>query len=114
MDIRKIRERLRLSQNEFADMLGVSTQTIRRWQRGDKPKKTYKNYLEELNKKSMKEPEITPAMIKAIRKGSGLTREEFAKVLGTSLSALADWEAGRHAPRKAFQRKIYEYYKENR
>jgi|SRR5205085_570115 len=33
-DVRKIRTRYRLSQNEFASMLGISVGTLRNWEQG--------------------------------------------------------------------------------
>lgn len=41
-----------------------------------------------------------PVDVAAIRKGTGLTQEEFAKAYGMSVGALRDWEQGRKAPER--------------
>lgn len=42
--------------------------------------------------------EIDAPDIKAIRKGFGLTQEQFASLLGISVRTLHNWEQGRRVP----------------
>lgn len=46
------------------------------------------------------ERQMTGDQIKRIRETLGLSQSKFATWLGASLSALQDWEAGRHPPTK--------------
>lgn len=41
---------------------------------------------------------IQPIDIKSIRDGFGLTQEQFAALLGISVSTLRNWEQGRRTP----------------
>jgi putative transcriptional regulator len=42
--------------------------------------------------------EFEPLQVKRIRDNYGLTQEEFAALLGISVSTLRNWEQGRRAP----------------
>ena len=42
---------------------------------------------------------LTPNEIRAIRKRLGLTWQQFAELLGVSVSTVGGWENGRHRPR---------------
>ena len=52
-DIKKLRKSLKMSQEELAGKLGVSTMTIRRWEAGtNKPSRLALRQLERLNLKA--------------------------------------------------------------
>jgi DNA-binding transcriptional regulator YiaG len=44
-------------------------------------------------------PELTPEVIRTLRRALGPSREAFAERLGVSANAVRDWEQGRHRPR---------------
>ena len=91
--------------------MGVTTTTLWRWENGlAKPSKLYLKYLKSLEQKGKEKTQLEPNMIRAIRKSNNMTQEEFAKELGTNVPTLADWESGRHKPRKTMQKKIYDFY----
>ena len=51
IDVKKLREKLGLTQDEFAVKLGVAPFTIRRWESGKtKPSRMAQRLLEEINK----------------------------------------------------------------
>lgn len=41
---------------------------------------------------------MTPADIKAFRKGAGLSQAALAELLGRHRNSVQEWESGRHAP----------------
>jgi len=43
--------------------------------------------------------ELTPEVIRTLRRALGPSREAFAERLGVSVNAVRDWEQGRHRPR---------------
>ena len=43
--------------------------------------------------------ELSPEVIRALRRALGPSREAFAARLGVSVNAVRDWEQGRHRPR---------------
>ena len=101
-----------MTRAEFAKILGVSAETVRRWEDCKiEPKPIYQQFIQAYCVKHAVEIQMTPANIRAIRKGNGLTQEEFAKALGVGKSSVADWEMGRQQPQKSAQKKIYAFYK---
>jgi len=44
------------------------------------------------------EAQITPLDVKAARKALDMTQQDFAPLLGTSVSGLQKWEQGKRAP----------------
>ena len=43
--------------------------------------------------------ELTPEVIRTLRRALGSSREAFAEQMGASANAVRDWEQGRHRPR---------------
>lgn len=52
-------------------------------------------------------------MIKKLRDQLIMTQEEFASLLGVSITSVNRWETGKHLPTTKVKRKIVELCKEN-
>ena len=54
-NIRKLRDKLNLTQDEFADLIGVAVFTVSRWERGkSRPRPIHRKKMERLEKKNKK------------------------------------------------------------
>ena len=60
-----------------------------------------------------KQPEITPAALKRLRKRLGVNQDGLAKLLKVSLSSIRTWEQGRAKPRAAKLAKILSFQAED-
>ena len=105
-----IRKRLGLTQKELAKLLQVGQLTISSWERGkSKPRagslakiialrSMGQRQVDEALGRESAPTAIAPQQIKDIRKGRGLSRAAFAKLVGVSASAVETWEQGKSAP----------------
>ena len=96
-----------LTQEEVADRLTVSTQTVRNWEAGrTEPSRSDKERLASLYNKPVEwffreeeaqEP-MNPGRLKEARVQTGLTLQQAAEAVGTDLNSIWRYEAGRHRP----------------
>ncbi len=109
--LKKKRLDLGLFRKEVAQIIAVSTTTIRNWEKnrfapkirytpriihflGYCPYRTPKNFLE---------------WLRTARTATGLSQEKLAQLLEVDESTVAGWERGRHRPTKRNQLKIQEF-----
>ena len=106
-----IRKKFGLTQKDLAKLLEVSPLTVSSWEQ-EKAKPRAKSLAKIIALRSMTQKEIDAALghegaaatmsaqeIRELRKGRGLSRAEFAKMLGVSASAVMTWEQGKSTPR---------------
>jgi DNA-binding transcriptional regulator YiaG len=125
-EIKSIRKKLGLSQAEFAKKVGVSNGSIAAWETdrsrpGPKNRAAIAAICEESApapeaplaakpepkaKPKAAKPGLTPAQIKAIREGAGLSQAAMAKQLGVAVNSISNWENGRSKPRGASVAKL--------
>jgi len=93
--IKSLRKRLGLSQEAFAELVGVSTSSLGSWERNSfKPSSIFVKEMEnilEISEKEMNE-------IKALRKRLGLSQEALAHLIGVSFQTVNRWERGHSKP----------------
>ena len=106
-----IRKKFGLTLKDLAKLLEVSPLTVSTWEQ-EKAKPRAKSLAKIIALRSMTQKEIDAALgregaaatmsaqeIRELRKGRGLSRAEFAKMLGVSASAVMTWEQGKSTPR---------------
>ena len=96
-----------LTQEEVADRLTVSTQTVRNWEAGrTEPSRSDKERLASVYNKPVEwffreeeaqEP-MNPGRLREARVQAGLTLQQAAEAVGTDLNSIWRYEAGRHRP----------------
>jgi transcriptional regulator with XRE-family HTH domain len=88
---------LKLLQREAAAMLGVTTETVLHWEKGqtEPPASAYPAILAFLGYDPFPEPRTVGERLKAKRRVLGLSIEKAALVLGVDPGTLGDWEAGK-------------------
>lgn len=86
-DIKKLRELLNLSQEQFAQRLGTSTRTIQNWEAG---KVVPKSKLEILNKLAAQFPEETFAMFEAADSPGAGMLNDVKGISSQDLKAILD------------------------
>lgn len=95
--IRKRRLDLGLLQRELAERLGVSVDTVRKWERSrDEPEAAFLPRVLDFLSYDPRPKAIGIAdRLKRARRGLGLTQQSLAKRLGIDESTVADYESGR-------------------
>jgi len=116
--LRRLRRRTGLSQQQVADRLGVSRQTVSAWERGLAPPLVALRRLSGvygvpvarvaraagvtppalLDRRRWQAGDLAP-VLRSLRAWSGLTQRELARRSGCSPTAVMAWEAGRSVPR---------------
>ncbi len=125
--IRARRERLGLSMNKFAQVLGVNNNSVFNWEHGKtKPKpamiakllaagnldqRETSEILAQGGSVSATRPaarpiEVTPQAIKSIRWNLGVNMNQFARVLGVNYNSVRNWEHGKSKPKPAMVKKL--------
>ncbi len=109
-ELKKLRERLDLSQQELAELIEVSPITISSWETGkSSPRQASRERIEAVGSMDSEEvdealgrehvpTEIPPAEMKSIRERLDLTQAELAELLGISKGGITSWETGRSVP----------------
>ncbi len=55
LDVKQLRHRLRLTQEQFAAYLGASVSSVRRWERGELPSNGYFRQLLQLQRQQFRQ-----------------------------------------------------------
>ena len=106
--IRALRNKLELTQPQFAELLGTSRESISYWETGKRnPSSISQNFLsliaekisvEEVKEKIKKEQKYNKDTIKAFREKLGLNKTQFASLLSLDTSTVSCWESGERNP----------------
>ena len=106
--IRALRNKLELTQPQFAELLGTSRESISYWETGKRnPSSISQNFLsliaekisvEEVKEKIKKEQKYNKDTIKAFREKLGLNKTQFASLLSLDTSTVSYWESGEKNP----------------
>jgi len=122
-EIKRLRNRLNLTQAELAELLGISGAAVTSWETGKtRPSRANRRALvelretdrDEVNKRLSREtasgggaPEmrgaptgVSPDDIRNIRERLGMTQRGLADRLGVSVNTISNWETGRSSPRR--------------
>ncbi|MFQ6033044.1 MAG: helix-turn-helix domain-containing protein, partial [Candidatus Zixiibacteriota bacterium] len=119
-EIRDIREKLFLTQEEFAQIIGATQWDISRWESGERiPSLEGRIKLASLTKKDEPESPLqgslwqsqenyawTPEAIQNFRRVQGWTQKQLAQACATSQDIISQWETGKYRPRKEHQLKL--------
>ena len=100
--LREFRAEHSLTQPEAGKLLGISEETVRKYERGERPMPRWfrdaltenNRYLEERIDALQLRKERNP--VREWRKGQGLSVEEAANLLGCSRHAIYNYECGRN------------------
>ena len=108
----KFREKLKLTQQEAAELLGVEARTWQYWEEGSHAPSN--RYLALLADYETTPPTITPVayMCAFIRKKLGLRKMDMAKMFGVQLNTWGYWERGVMKPIGVHKEKIEKMFKE--
>ncbi len=125
--IKSHRERLGLSINKFAQVLGVNNNSIFNWEHGKtKPtpvmikKLQAVRYLSKQKAESIlasgtpapaaraatQAVELTPQAVQSMRENLGLNINKFARILEVNYNSVLNWEHGRARPKPAMVKKL--------
>ena len=100
-EIRVTREKADLSQEEAAELMGVSRRTWQRWELGEGGMRAaiWGEWLMRIKapERAMLLISPSPEQIRERRVGLGLTQVAAARLAGVSYKTWQDWEAGRAA-----------------
>lgn len=106
------RDKLKLTQQEASDLLGVELRTWQYWEEGaHTPSKRYLALLADYETNT---PKITPInyMCEFIRKKLGLRKMDMAKMFAVQLNTWGYWERGVMKPLQVHREKIEKMFKE--
>lgn len=116
--IRELRMKLQLTQEEFAQLIGVTFPTVNRWENGkNSPNRIAQRRLAKAEEGKLTQkraglvlpdgvapplPEIVtfPTAVKWLRDRYDMTQEDFANGIGVTASTMNMWENGKRAPNK--------------
>lgn len=115
--VKNLRDRFDLTQQELAALLDVSPITIGAWETGkSRPRQSSIEKITELQEKTREEvdeslgretlPEFLPAEVKRVRDALGLTQAELAELLDVSGAAVTSWETGHTRPNRENRKKL--------
>ncbi len=119
--LKKLRDRLALTQSELADLIGVSTASVTSWETGKTtPSREMRRKIDEVRHVSRSQVDERlgrggAARPRGARRGAppssdeirqmrfrvGLSQRRMAERLGVSANTISNWETGRTAPRGA-------------
>ena len=96
-------ERLRrlMTTADLAEVIGVSVETIRKWERGeDRPNRSILKSLREWmeDDKKGRQLQVSGGLIRTERLRRGMTMMDLAGVIGASIRSIRDWEQGKTRP----------------
>lgn len=106
--IKQLRKQYNLSQEEFANKIGVSQTTITAWETGKAEPassvvvkianyfKVSTDFILEVN--DSKPPFVLGSKIKQLRRSRNLNQSEFGKIFNVSQQAVTAWETNKHIP----------------
>jgi len=126
--LKKLRDRLDLTQAELAGLIGVSVASVTSWETGKTtPSRRMRRKIGEVRGMAGAEvderlgrggpgrprgapegPPLRPDEIRHIRLHAGLSQRRMAQKLGVSVNTISNWEAGRTVPRGGNARKLTE------
>ena len=108
MRIKQLRKQHSLSQEEFANKIGVSQTTVTAWETGKaEPASSiivkianYFNVTTDfiLDVKTSELPFVLGSKIKQLRRSRNLNQSEFGKILNVSQQAVTAWETNKRIP----------------
>ncbi len=104
LDVRSVRDKHGLTQEEFAEVLGVTATTVSNWEQGETtPSEERIEEMQTLDGLSEEEEEETGTSIsgdeiKQIRSERDLSQSELAEQLGVSAGTVSNWERGKSRP----------------
>jgi DNA-binding transcriptional regulator YiaG len=114
--IKAFRNKLELTQPQFAELLGTSQVLISYWETGKRnPAPMSQKFLgliaenisvEEIKEKKQKEQKYNKDTIKAFREKLGLNKTQFASLLSLDTSTVSFWESGAKNPSKKSQKAL--------
>lgn len=55
---------------------------------------------------------MTPEEIRAVRKGKGMTQQQFAVEIGVNVTTVARWESGKYSPQPFLVNKLVQMKEE--
>ena len=110
-DVKGLRERLGLSQNELARLLDMAVSAVARWEQGvRKPSPDAIGKMERLAQKGppeeLKRPALAPDRLRSLRAQLGLSQQALAERLGVSVQSIHRWETGKAVPKRSAIKKI--------
>jgi DNA-binding transcriptional regulator YiaG len=121
-EIRRIREEIGISQAEFAEILGVSTNTVGYWETGrTSPRAGSLAAIHELAEAEavpgvgkpgspavveMPREKLSPEDIRQIRLDADMSQTDLAKELDVSINTVSNWENGHSYPRGKSLRRL--------
>lgn len=98
--VRDVRSKTGLRSKEFAKLIGASESAVCGWVNGRQlPSERFTKVLRQVEREYGPIYTLTKEEIKAIRIDLGLTREQMAKRVGTSLWSYGEFERGNIIPR---------------
>ena len=110
-DVKGLRERLGLSQNELARLLDMGVSAIARWEQGvRKPSPEAIGKMERLAQRGppeeLKRPALSPDRLRDLRAQLGLSQQALAERLGVSIQSVHRWETSKVVPKRNAVKKI--------
>lgn len=98
--IKQLRQQHGMDEDAFANFLGVSGRTVRKWEEGEAPEyikwfatETYK-IMQEVGEETYVHMPRPENPIRALRYELNLSRKDFAKKIGVSSTTIGKWEKG--------------------
>lgn len=114
--IRELRMRLGETAVEFGKRFGVKRRTITYWESGEHTPDTHHTTILDRMYKNIdrlpKKIDITPELIRSIRRDLGDSMEQFARRLNAPLNSVWKWESGKGGPSRANAAKLRELYEQ--
>jgi DNA-binding transcriptional regulator YiaG len=116
-DLKHMRERLDLTQQEVAKILKVSPVTVAAWETGkSRPRQASLAQIAVVHAKSQAEvdatlkrqavPNVSSADIKRLRKAMALTQTALGGLIGVSAAAVTAWETSKTSPSRENRRAL--------
>lgn len=99
-DIKRIRDRRRLTQAEAAEIVGCTVNQWKRWE-GGKVTTIQARFLRELDKLAQRAElpaAYAPELLRELRKRLRMTQRDLADAIGYEISSVKFWEIGHRSP----------------
>lgn len=107
----ELRNRLHLSLEDIAGMLGVTKQCVQQWEKNKIiPNKYAKQLCDVLGIAFEEQETFSPDFIKNFRYKLGMDKKTFSGMLEVNPSSIERWESGKMEMSKNSQLRLHSYY----